>query len=177
MPAERIIETKRMLDGRRQTFACDALHMTPRLAVVHFAHTVARTAGGFTIVAGSYTLGFFWRARPYNCYRFTAPSGSVVAYRFDVVDRVTIRPGQIGYRDLLLDFYVSPTGAVTVEDEDEVAAALSAGVITPALAQRIAATRRLLERNHARIIAEVEAAVGSLDLDHKRDPDAAARAH
>ena len=151
-----VLETKQTLDGRAQTFACDGLLLSPRLAVVRFDHPGERRAGGFFFPAGSYTLGFFWRSRSYNCYRIAGPDAVVIAYRFDVVERVRIGPGSVSYRDLLLDIWVSPGGGLLVEDEDEVAAAWDDGLLTPAQVARIERTRALLTRAHERIIAEVE---------------------
>jgi len=152
-----IVETKLTLDGRVQRFACAGRLLSPRLAVVRFDHTGERRAGGLFFPAGSHTLGYFWRARPYNCYRIAGPDGAVIVYRFDVVDRVRIAPGRVGYRDLLLDVWVSPTGDVRVEDEDEVEEARLRGLLTDAMLARIGRTRALLLRDHRRIVAEVEA--------------------
>ena len=157
-----ILETKLTLDGRAQTFACAGLLLSPRLALIRFDHPAERRTGGFFFPAGSFTLGFFWRARSYNCYRITGPDGAVIVYRFDVVDRVRVGAGRVSYRDLLLDILVSPNGRLVVEDEDEVTAASVAGLLTPAQQQTIDDTRALLERAHPRIIAEVERIVATL---------------
>jgi predicted RNA-binding protein associated with RNAse of E/G family len=157
-----VLETKFTIDGRAQTFTCAGLLLTPRLAMVRFDHADARRTGGYEIPAGSYTIGFFWRGRGYNCYRFTRPDGSVIAYRFDAVERVGIRPGRVWYHDLLLDVLIGPDGAVWVEDEDEVEEATAGGLLSPAQQQRIERTKALLLRGHARIIAECEREVARL---------------
>ncbi len=154
--ATTIRETKHTLDGRVQSFDCGLVAISPRLAVVRFEHTTARSAGGFTIPTGSHTVGFFWTGRHYNLYRFTAPDGSVIAYRFDVVDGVRITPGHVRFTDLLLDVWLAPGGAPRVEDENEVAAAGEAGLLSPRRRAIIDRTRRLLERDHGRIVAEIE---------------------
>ena len=151
-----VVETKLTLDGRAQTFTCAGLLISTRLAVVRFDHTGERRAGGFFFPAGSHTLGFFWRARPYNCYRIAGPDDAVIAHRFDVVDRVLIAPGRVRYRDLLLDLWVGRSGAVQVEDEGEVEEARRAGLLTPTMLGRIERARSLLLRAHPRIVAEVE---------------------
>jgi hypothetical protein len=157
-----IVETKRTLDGRVQSFVCAGLLMSPRLAIVRFDHGGERRAGGFHFPAGSYTLGFFWRGRAYNCYGIAGPDGAVIAHRFDVVDRVRISSDRVTYRDLLLDLWVSPSGDVQIEDEDEVHQAERDGLLTPAMLARIDRTRALLVRDHRRIVAEVERIAGSL---------------
>ena len=157
-----IQETKRTLDGRRQTFACGLLAVEARRALVRFDHTQARTVSGFHFPAGSYTLGLFWRGRHYNVYRITGPDDRLIAYRFDVVDAVNITPTHIGYTDLLLDAWLSPSGQFHIEDEDEVAAAEAACLLSPRRRAIIAATERLLSRAHRRIAAEAEREIAAL---------------
>jgi predicted RNA-binding protein associated with RNAse of E/G family len=161
MQPGRVLETKRTLDGRIQTFECAALRLTRSLAIVRFDHPAERRAGRFYFPAGSYTLGYFWVRRSYNCYRIADPDGAVIAYRFDVVDRVRIRPGHVEYRDLLLDLWLSPDGEITVEDEDEVSAATTAGLLGEREMAVIERTRALVLREHRRIVAECEALVAA----------------
>ncbi|MGD9892451.1 MAG: DUF402 domain-containing protein [Dehalococcoidia bacterium] len=160
MRSHPILETKESLDGRSETFACTALSISRSLAIVRFDHPAERRVAGFFIPAGSYTVGFFWARRTYNCYRFTGPDQVAIAYRFDVVDRVRIRPEHVSYRDLLLDLWVSPAGAITVEDEDDVTAAAAAGLLDQHQLAMIERTRSLVMRSHARIIAECESLAG-----------------
>jgi hypothetical protein len=157
-----IVETKRTLDGRVQSFRCAGLLVSPRLAVVRFDHGGERRAGGFFFPTESFTLGVFWRWRPYNCYRIAGPDGTVIAHRFDVVDRVQIGPNRVDYRDLLLDLWVSPSGDVHVEDEDDVEQAEHDGLLTAAMRSRIERTRALLLRDHRRIVGEVARIAGLL---------------
>lgn len=156
--ATRIRETKRTIDGRRQTFDCGLVSVTPRLAIVRFDHSGARTAGGFVIPSGSYTLGYFWAGRHYNLYRIAGPDDGLIAYRFDVVDGVTITPAHVSYTDLLLDAWRAPgpDGSLVIEDEEEVAEARAAGLLSERRLTIIDRTRRLLERAHRRIVAEAE---------------------
>jgi hypothetical protein len=167
--AGQIRETKRTLDGRRQTFECGLLTVTPRLAIVRFEHRSAGSRGGFFFPAGSHTLGFFWSGRHYNLYRFTAPDASVIAYRFDVVDAVRITPSHVRYTDLLLDAWLAPAGVLRVEDEDEVDAARAAGLLSPRRLAIIERTRRLLERSHRLIVAEAERELAEREL-AEREP-------
>jgi hypothetical protein len=151
-----IHETKRTLDGRRQTFVCGLAAVTPRLAIVRFDHPGEAWRGGFFFPAGSYTLGYFWAGRRYNLYRFTGPDGTVIAYRFDVVDAVRVTPEHVSYTDLLLDAWLPLSGPPRFEDEDEVEAAAAAGLLSPRRRAIIERTRALLERVWPRIIAEAE---------------------
>lgn len=162
MQPGRILETKRTLDGRIQTFECAALHLTRSLAIVRFDHPAERRAGRFHFPAGSHTLGYFWTRRNYNCYRIVGPSGVVIAYRFDVVDQVRIRPGHVEYRDLLLDLWLSPDGEITIEDEDEVRMATAAGLLGERELATIDRTRAVVLREHRRIVVECEALVARI---------------
>ncbi len=151
-----ILETKRHLDGRQEQFTCGRIAVSPRLAIVRFAHSGPRTAGEFFFPAGSVTIGFFWAGRHYNLYRITGPDGAVIVYRFDVVDAVRITPTHVSYTDLLLDLWVTPDGRLRVEDEEEVQAAIAAGLLSARRRRIIARTRAWLTRVHPRVIAEAE---------------------
>lgn len=154
-----ITETKRHLDGREEVFTCEALAVSPRLALVVFHHRAARDAGGFHIPAGSRTLGFFWPGRHYNLYRFTGPDGAPIAYRFDVVTGVRARAGRVVFTDLLLDVWIPPGGPPRVEDADEVEAARQSGLLSGHHLAVIDRTRRLLVREWPRIVREAEAEI------------------
>lgn len=152
-----VLEIKRTLDGREQVFTTEGLLSSRRLAVVRFRFAQERRVNGFLLPKGSYTLGYFWAYRHYLLYRFCRPDGTVLAYRFDIIDRARLRPGRIEYRDLALDIWVAPEGTVIIEDEDEVAAYAAAGRLTPADLALIERTKRLLIAQHPRITAEAAA--------------------
>ncbi len=151
----RIIEVKRRLDGSEQRFDCELVQHTPSLVVVCFE---MRRPGGRL---DSY--GFFWPRRPYNCYHIVRPeSGEAVLSRFDVLRDVDLRtPGEVGYTDLLLDLRVGRDGP-RWEDEDELVAAVADGRVTAPELARIERARRVLERGHGRIIAEVRRTLRAL---------------
>src|SRR5690348_6252356 len=94
-------EIKRTLDGREQSFETALIAATPRLAIVRFEFTGSTyaNAGGFSIPAGSYTTGFFWRDRTYNLYHICQAGGSPIADRFDVVEGVRIRRDGVQFTD------------------------------------------------------------------------------
>lgn len=148
--AATITEVKRHLDGRVETFACQAVRVSPSHAVVRFVSPAP--LGGYP--PGTVTLGVFWRDRPYNLYRLEAPDGRLLGHRFDAVADVRITPDRIEYVDLLLDVVVEPDGTVRVEDEDEVAAADAAGLLSPERAALVERARRELVAEHARVMEE-----------------------
>ncbi len=113
------------------------------------------------------SYGFYWRRRPYVCYRFVRPPGGStggveVARRFDVVGRVQLvatpaggGPAELRFEDLLLDLWVrrgaGPGGADELrwEDEDELRVALDGGLLSPAQAARIERARTTLQHSVA----------------------------
>jgi hypothetical protein len=152
---EKILEVKRHLDGREEVFECDRILVTPNEAVVRFEIPV--DVG--RVPAGTLTLGFFWRWRTYNLYRFVSPESEVLGHRFDVVSEVRIAPDRVMYLDLLLDVLVDEDGAITVEDEKDVTEAVSAGLLTDQQLRTIERTRDQLTRSHERIVRDAMAMV------------------
>jgi predicted RNA-binding protein associated with RNAse of E/G family len=150
----RITEIKRHLDGRVQAFECDLVYAAPSLRVVRFQHPAETRLAGFHFPPGSYTFGFFWRARHYGLYRIMGPDGRLIAHRFDVIDAVRLRQASVEYLDLALDLWVSPQGRLVVEDAEEVSLYVRRGVLSLERALLVERTRRLLERRHRAIMAE-----------------------
>jgi hypothetical protein len=137
MARTRFIEVKRRLDGSEERFDCTAVLVTGDVAIVEFRIPVA--VGN--VPKGSTTIGWFWRRRPYNLYRFVGKDGTPLLHRFDVVDEVVIDGHGVGYLDLIVDVLVSPTGEITIEDEDELKAAAERGAIDE---RRLGAIERAL---------------------------------
>jgi hypothetical protein len=152
---DKILEVKRHLDGREEIFECERILVTPNEAVVRFEIPV--DVG--KVPAGTLTIGFFWRWRTYNLYRFVSPESDVLGHRFDVVSEVRIAPDRVRYLDLLLDVLVDQDGHVTVEDEEDVTEALSAGMLTDKQLETIERTRDQLTRSHERIARDAMALV------------------
>ena len=137
MPRKKFTELKRRLDGSEERFECTAVRVTEDVAIVEFRIPVA--VGD--VPKGSNTIGWFWRRRPYNLYRFVGAGGEPLLHRFDVVDEVEIDEHRVEYLDLIVDVLVSPTGQVTIEDEDDLQRAAKRGAID---AQRLDAIGRAL---------------------------------
>jgi hypothetical protein len=153
--AKRIKEVKRHVDGRVEEFDCEAVDITEDRAVVTFSMP---TAVG-DIPKGTTTLGFFWRNRDYNLYRFQGPDGDLLGHRLDVLADVVIEPDRVEYLDLIVDVLVSPTGDVTVEDEDEAKDAAKKGHLEPAHLQAIERALGTILRDPRRIFRDADAAL------------------
>lgn len=154
------IETKeRLRDGAILTFECEPVAYEPNRAICLFRSTGSFATTTFTMRKGGLSYGFFWRHRPYILYRISEPDGSLIGHRFDVVDRVRIKPDGATYRDLVVDAWVPAGGDLRLEDEDELAELVEQGKVAPSLAADITRVARGLERDHTRIRSEVEDAL------------------
>ena len=153
MPAERIVEVKRQLDGREQRFDCELVSREHSLIVVLFR--MDRPPWG-DAARPLLSYGFFWPRRPYNCYYIVPPGQRLPrVVRFDVVREVDISGdrNEVRYTDLLLDLRIDGDGA-RWEDEEAVVAARDGGLLSGDDLARIARARRVLEHGHRRIAAE-----------------------
>jgi len=144
------LEVKRRLDGSAEEFVCELLHRTERVVVVRF--TLPRAIGDMP--KGTTTLGWFWARRPYDLYRFVAPDGEVLRHRFDVVDEVRISVDRVEYLDLIVDVLVSPTGEITLEDEDELRRAAQRGRIDERRVEAIERALTTITREWRRIVRQ-----------------------
>ena len=126
----------------RRSFACapfSAGDLSGEVALVRMeevrAPLVVKHGETGVRVAGA---GFFWleaapRARHWWLTAALDENGGIVQYYFDITLENDIRPGgQSSFLDLFLDVVLSPGGDVYILDRDELAAALSAGEISPA---------------------------------------------
>lgn len=158
----RITEVKRHPDGAEHRFDCELVLRRPHLVVVLFEHWHGRSAGGFDIPAGSRTYGFFWSRRPYSLYRIAGPDGTLIAHRYDIVQDVRLGDREVSYLDLLLDIWVTPDGAVLIEDADDVAAWRQAGLLSAEQVGRIERAQALVLRRHRSIAGATARLLGSL---------------
>ena len=156
--ASRITEVKRHLDGRTEEFDCERVAVADDRAIVRFVTPKPRA--GYP--KGTVTLGFFWRRRDYNLYRFVSPDGELLGHRLDVVADVTIEPDRLEYLDLIVDVRISPTGEPAVEDEEDAKRAAKKGLLEPKHVEAIDRALRAILRDHRRIVRE---AVASLPED------------
>ncbi|MSQ10736.1 MAG: DUF402 domain-containing protein [Dehalococcoidia bacterium] len=147
-----ITEIKRHLDGREERFDCDLLHRAPGLIVVEFVPAPDSPFFGRM----SRSEGYFWAGRPYLMYRIFAVDGTLAGYRFDACRDVRLGHDFVEFTDLLLDFRVSSDGVFTVEDEDELEAALALGVLEEADYDLAQLARELVETGFAALLEEIE---------------------
>lgn len=157
-PARRIVEVKEALAGGRRRFDLECWLHTPAVVVGRWRATAGNDYG---VPAGTTSWGVWWRTRPYGVYRFHDSGGALRGYRVDALERVRITAAEVCYRDLLLDGRISPEGEVRIEDEEEVAAAVAAGLMTRGQERRARCVGALLLQRGSRIVARVDAAVAA----------------
>ena len=144
-----IIERKEKPDGSVREYACTLLHMDRSVAIVEFVMAKGGAIFGTPIEVppGSVSHGYFWKRRDYNLYRMRGPGGAIIAHRFDAVADVHFGEEAVSYRDLILDWWVTPEDVLIEEDRDEFDSALKAGAVTE---KDLAATRRAEQAIYSR---------------------------
>ena len=146
----KILETKRRLNGTSQTFECDLVHREKGALIIRY-----ESKGQYARLA-SVSEGYYWEGRNYLIYKMFRDA-ELVGHRFDVCRDVTFGPDSVRWTDLLLDFFYTPSGELQVHDEDDVAEAAGAGLLTAADRDIIERTRALMVAQVARIIEEAAA--------------------
>lgn len=157
-PSRRIWEIKERLSGEQLRFDLECWLQSERLVV---ARWLAPDPNPYGIAPGTFSWGCWWRDRPYGAYRVHRPDGSLRSYRLDAVERVRIEPQAVHYRDLLLDAWITPEGAVRLEDEDEVQEEMAAGRLSAHERRRVDCTRLLFERRAQAIVARIDEAIAA----------------
>ena len=153
-PAGRLLEVKERLQGAPLRFSIERWLVTESLAVGRWLAWDDRY-----VAAGTSSWGCWWRGRSYGAYRIHRPDGSLRSYRIDGVEAGRITADVVRYRDLLLDAWILPSGALRLEDEDEVAAAVEAGALSAAQRRRICRAKVLIERRTHELTRRIDAAI------------------
>lgn len=161
VPGSPFVEVKRRPDGREEAFPCSLLAYRGGVAVARYEFRSDFSWQGFALPRGGFTRAWYWRGRHYLLYRMYGRGGEHILDRFDVIDSVRLRRDGVAYRDLYLDVWAGPGGIAHIDDEDELAGALAAGLVTAAEAALAARTARYIVRNLARIIAGAERTPGA----------------
>lgn len=161
-----MIERKLKPGGEVREYRCELAHADEGLVVVRFD----MAAGGdafqppFAIPRGSWSLGFFWKRRPFNLYRMRGPEGSVLGHRMDALTDVRFGVGEVVYRDLALDWWVLPDGTLIEEDRDEFDELVASGVLSDADAKVVDEASRQIYSRYRHIIDDAAALERRLKL-------------
>ena len=120
----RITEIKRTLAGGEARFACEVYSQTEDELVVLFRLPEPRDVHGIWLPAGTVTVGYFWRTRPYNLYHWLDKRGRTLAYYFNIGDVRSWATTEFEWDDLAVDVLAAPSGRTQVLDEEELPADL-----------------------------------------------------
>ncbi len=159
IPYEQITERKIKANGSVHEYLCDLVYASDELLVIAYVMKRGGTLPGIglTVLPGSVSYGYFWCDRPYNLYRMKRPDGSIIAHRIDAVTGVEWTTTVLEYRDVVLDWWLPASGGLVAEDEDELAEAIAAGLLSEADIAAAEAARLAVEGSWQGIIAEAEA--------------------
>ncbi|MBI4499058.1 MAG: DUF402 domain-containing protein [Chloroflexi bacterium] len=150
-------EIKQHLNGTRQVFFCEALHLDPQVAVLRFVVNADYATDPSVARPHRSTLGYFWAGRNYLLYQMFGDNQTLLGYRFDVCTDVQITEDTVRWTDLLLDFWVDPDlSQGQFLDEDELADALQHGLLTPEQQAAVAQAREQLATGFRDIIREAQ---------------------
>lgn len=154
-----VIERKLKHDGTAREYSCELAWLDGRVAVVRFPLPQGGSAFGVPVRVppGSVSWGFFWARRPYNLYRIVSPEGVVLAHRFDAVTDVRLGEDVISYRDLVLDWWALPEGALLEEDREEFEALVLAAELGAGDVARAREAARQVYSRYRHVIDEAEA--------------------
>ncbi|MBA4179567.1 MAG: hypothetical protein C0506_03170 [Anaerolinea sp.] len=153
------LERKLKPDGSWREYRCTLLHRAPGLVVVRFVMEKGGVIFGTPIEVPprSVSHGYFWARRPYNLYRMRMADGPLIAHRFDAVTNVIIREDEVSYRDLVLDWWVLPDGAIFEEDHEEFDELRASGALAARDAETAEEAARHVWSRYRHIIDDVEA--------------------
>ncbi len=147
-----VLEVKRTLDGAVRTFPCQAAELTGERAVLLYTLSRPGRVADLVLPAGTLTVAYFWRDRPYNVYHWIAPGGDTLGYYFNLSGPIHISHDRVEWDDLEVDVLVTPDQRVRVLDEDRIPASASGRL------EEIARARDRVLGEYARVVPEVQAA-------------------
>jgi len=152
-----IIERKRKPDGTMREYPCSLVRLEPGLAVIEFVMRQGGEIFGTPIEVppGSISHGYFWKRRPYNLYRMRRADGSLIAHRFDAVTDVKLSADVVDYRDLVLDWWVTPDDVLIEEDREEFDELAAAHKISPGDVAKAHEAERAIYSRYRHIIDDV----------------------
>lgn len=154
----RIRERKVKLDGAVQEFDLELLFRDARVVVGRYRPRGGASPGRLPIALppGSTSDGFFWAARPYVVYRFRDAAGVLLGHRIDAAS-TRLGAARVSFRDLVLDWWVLPGGAVIEEDAEQFSTAVAAGRLSAADRKRAARAARVARYGFGRLARELDA--------------------
>lgn len=149
---QKILEIKRHKNKPEQRFLCDlALREEGYLVILYRAENAGRIAD-IDIAPGSTTIAHYRQGCGYVLWRMFAADGTLIGSLFHICAGTAIQEASVSYDDLILDIWITPQGEARVLDEDELAEAAAAGLVTAAEQRWIERQKRLILARHGTII-------------------------
>ena len=127
---QKIEEIKRHKNKPDQRFLCDlALREQDHIVIVYHAPSAGRIAD-IDVAPGSTTIAHYWQNGGYVLWRMFAADRTLVGTLFHICSNTDITEQTVSYDDLIIDVWITPQGIARVLDEDELADAIEAGLVT-----------------------------------------------
>jgi len=158
-------EHKLKADGILKSYQCNLVYQHNTLRVLSFVMPTGSASfkTPVTIPEGTISYGYFWLQRPYNIYRMKH-NDKVIAHRFDAISGLYYTNDSVWYRDLILDWWLTPKGELIEEDREELQNMLETKHITFEDAAKAERTGKIIEKNKQRITRELRSIEEKADL-------------
>ncbi|HET6383228.1 MAG TPA: DUF402 domain-containing protein [Armatimonadota bacterium] len=124
-----IKEFKRHYNKPDQEFDCERLHQDESLVILRYVTTQAFSMSHGEAPAGTSTLGIYRRGARAVFWKMLSPDGGLIGYLLHLCEPIVILPDGVSYKDLMLDIWQAPPAAPILLDEDDLSAAVEAGLI------------------------------------------------
>ncbi len=121
-------ETKILLSGEVQHFACDLLALADGFGALRYVLDRPYQVGDIRLIPGDVTVALYWIDRPYTLYTWVPRSLGKPLYYFNIADGVRLSAEEFVWRDLVVDVLMDADSRVRVLDEDELPRDLDAGL-------------------------------------------------
>lgn len=155
-------EIKRHKNKPEQSFLCDlALREQDHIVLAYHASTAGRIAD-IDIAPGSTTIAHYWPSGGYVLWRMFAADRRLIGTLFHICKNTAIGEHSVSYDDLIVDVWITPQGIARVLDEDELAEAIKAGLVTIDEQSWIEQQKKIILTDYSGIIdriTNIEAAV------------------
>ena len=150
-------EYKLKANGILKSYQCELVYQHKNLRVLSFVMPTGSTSFKTTISIpeGTISYGYFWLQRPYNIYRMKH-NDEIIAHRFDAISDLYYTSDSVYYRDLVLDWWLTPNGELIEEDRKELQNMLETKQITHEDAAKAERTGKIIGKNKQRIMRELK---------------------
>jgi hypothetical protein len=150
-------EIKRHKNKPEQRFLCDlALREPEHIVLVYHASSEGRIAD-IKIAPGSTTIAHYWQAGGYVLWRMFAADHTLIGTLFHICANTDIQETSVSYDDLIVDVWITSQGLARVLDEDELADAIKARLITNDEQSWIEQQKKIILSGYSAIIDRIVA--------------------